>query len=173
MKKNIQKTDYFRDVLQNRVLVFTALFVTILCYGFAVTHQSIGVDDIARNFYLYSDGSWNMIRQGRLLHVLLNTVTRFVAFIPFFTEFVGASLFCLSALLFCGLFQTVCEGKLPVGALAAFAAIYLSCSINVEKFLYSLDVLPRRPLSAVAPCLYCMRDGLSAARGGRRFRQCF
>ena len=39
MKKNIQKTDYFRDVLQNRVLVFTALFVTILCYGFAVTHQ--------------------------------------------------------------------------------------------------------------------------------------
>ncbi len=141
MKKNIQKTDYFRDVLQNRVLVFTALFVTILCYGFAVTHQSIGVDDVARNFYLYSDGSWNMIRQGRLLHVLLNTVTRFVAFIPFFTEFVGASLFCLSALLFCGLFQTVCEGKLPVGALAAFAAIYLSCSINVEKFLYSLDVL--------------------------------
>ena len=107
MKKNIQKTDYFRDVLQNRVLVFTALFVTILCYGFAVTHQSIGVDDVARNFYLYSDGSWNMIRQGRLLHVLLNTVTRFVAFIPFFTEFVGASLFCLSALLFCGLFQTV------------------------------------------------------------------
>lgn len=84
MKKNIQKTDYFRDVLQNRVLVFTALFVTILCYGFAVTHQSIGVDDVARNFYLYSDGSWNMIRQGRLLHVLLNTVTRFVAFIPFF-----------------------------------------------------------------------------------------
>ena len=75
MKKNIQKTDYFRDVLQNRVLVFTALFVTILCYGFAVTHQSIGVDDVAQNFYLYSDGSWNMIRQGRLLHVLLNTVT--------------------------------------------------------------------------------------------------
>lgn len=132
---------YFRDLLQNRRLLFCAVFVTVLCYGFAITHYSIGVDDVARNYYFYSDGAGNMLHQGRLLHLLLNALTHAIDWIPFFTEFVGASLFCLSALLFCGLFQTVCDGKLSVASLAAFTAVYLSTSINVEKFLYHLDVI--------------------------------
>ena len=52
---------YYRDLLQNRRLLFCAVFVTILCYGFAITHYSIGVDDVARNYYFYSDGSGSML----------------------------------------------------------------------------------------------------------------
>ena len=87
MNSSTQEADCFRNLLRNRALVLSALFVTVLCFGFAITHQSIGVDDVARNFYLYNDNSWNMIRQGRLLHVLLNSLTGAIDFIPFFTEF--------------------------------------------------------------------------------------
>ena len=132
---------YYRDLLQNRRLLFCAVFVTILCYGFAITHYSIGVDDVASNYYFDSDGSGSMLNQGRLLHLLLNSLTHAIDWIPFFTEFVGASLYCLSALLFCGLFQTICDGQLSTPSLAAFTAVYLSASMNVEKFLFHLDVI--------------------------------
>lgn len=163
-----QKTNCggFSRLLHDRTLVLTALFVTVLCYGFAITHQSIGIDDVARNFYLYGDGSWNMIRQGRLLHVLLNLLTRCVDFIPFFTEYVGAFLFFLSSLLFCWLFQSVCAGKLSSIQLAAFAAVYLSSSVNVEKFLYSLDVI-----AAMTSYCFCALGLLYAYRfvGGQKW----
>ena len=166
MNSSTQEADYFRNLLRNRALVLSALFVTVLCFGFAITHQSIGVDDVARNFYLYNDSSWNMIRQGRLLHVLLNSLTGAIDFIPFFTEFVGASLYCLSALLFCTLLQTVCEGKLSTLALIAFTTVYLGNSINVEKFLYELDLL------TVMVSFCCCPLGLLCARrfvrGNRR-----
>ena len=141
MKQQNSTSSYFRDLLHNRTLLFCAVFVTVLCYGFAITHYSIGVDDVARNYYFSRTEAWNMIQQGRLLHLLLNAVTHSIDWIPFFTEFVGASFFCLSALLYCGLLQTVCEGKLSTTALVAFTAVYLSSSINVEKFLYHLDVI--------------------------------
>ena len=82
MNSSTQEADCFRNLLRNRALVLSALFVTVLCFGFAITHQSIGVDDVARNFYLYNDSSWNMIRQGRLLHVLLNSLTGAIALHP-------------------------------------------------------------------------------------------
>ncbi|MDY3225838.1 MAG: glucosyltransferase domain-containing protein [Candidatus Faecousia sp.] len=141
MNQTAPARDYFRDLLRNRALLFSAIFVTVLCYGFAITHFSIGIDDVARNYYFYGQESWNMIQQGRLLHLLLNGLTHAIDWIPFFTEFVGAALYCLSALLFCGLFQTVCEGKLSAISLIAFTVVYLSSSINVEKFLYHLDVI--------------------------------
>lgn len=141
MKQQNSTSSYFRALLHNRTLLFCAVFVTVLCYGFAITHYSIGVDDVARNYYFSRTEAWNMIQQGRLLHLLLNAVTHSIDWIPFFTEFVGASFFCLSALLYCGLLQTVCEGKLSTTALVAFTAVYLSSSINVEKFLYHLDVI--------------------------------
>lgn len=139
--KSDHRQRYFLDLLQNRRLLFCAIFVAILSYGFAITHYSIGVDDVARNYYFYGDNTGNMLHQGRLLHLLLNSLTHSIDWIPFFTEFVGASLFCLSALLFCGLFQTVCDGKLSLASLAAFSVVYLSTPINVEKFLYHLDVI--------------------------------
>ena len=158
MNPSTQEADCFRQLLRNRALVLSALFVTLLCFGFAITHQSIGIDDVARNYYFYSDSAGNMIRQGRLLHVLLNSLTGAIDFIPFFTEFLGASLYCLSALLFCTLLQTVCEGKLSTFALIAFTTVYLSNSINVEKFLYELDLL------AVMVSFCCCPLGLLYAR---------
>ena len=141
MNPTTRSRNYISEVFQNKILIFFAILVTALCFGFTITHFSIGVDDVARQHYLYSNGSGSMIQQGRLLHLVINGLTGIVDWIPFFTEFVGAGLFCVSALLFCSLLQTVCEGTLSTVALTAFVCVYISSSINVEKFLYHLDVI--------------------------------
>ena len=141
MNPTTRSRNYISEVFQNKVLIFFAILVTALCFGFTITHFSIGVDDVARQHYLYSTGSSSMIQQSRLLHHVINGLTGVVDWIPFFTEFVGAGLFCVSALLFCALLQTVCGGTLSTAALTAFVCVYISSSINVEKFLYHLDVI--------------------------------
>lgn len=130
-----------QDIFTNKWLMFFVVFVTVLCFGFTITNFSIGVDDPARNYYLYSNSVGNMIQQGRLMHVLINSLTRSVQFIPFFTDFVGASLYALSALMMCGLFQYVTGGKFGTAALSAFCTVYISSSIIVEKYIYHLDVI--------------------------------
>lgn len=139
-KRNYWKT-LTQDILQNRLLVFWVLLTTVLCFGFTITNFSIGVDDPARNYYFYSGSSGNMIQQGRLLHLVLNYLTRSIEFIPFFTDFVGAGLFALSALLYCALFQFVTDSKLSPTALIAFSCVYISNSIIAEKYIYHLDVI--------------------------------
>lgn len=132
---------FCNKILKNKWLIVAIIFVSVLCFGFTITNFSIGTDDPARNHYLYSTNEGSMIQQGRLLHVVLNMLTGAVAFIPFFNDFLGASLFALSALLFCALFQTIAKKDLPSGALISFATIYISYSIINEKFIYNLDVV--------------------------------
>lgn len=130
-----------QDIFANKTLVFLVILVTVLCFGFTVTNFSIGVDDPARDYYLYSNSVGTMIQQGRLMHVAFNYLTHTVRFIPFFTDFVGASLYALSALLFCALFQYVSDNRFGTAALAAFCTVYISNSVIAEKYIYHLDVI--------------------------------
>lgn len=139
---NLNFSSHFkRNILANRKLMISSLITAILCFGFTICNYSIGVDDPARNHYLYSTLPATMIQQGRILHVLVNFLTGTVDFIPFFNDFLGAGLFWLSSLLFCGLFQYVTDNKLsPLGCIS-FCCIYISYSIINEKFIYHLDVV--------------------------------
>lgn len=132
---------FYNKILKNKVLMYLSVFVTILCFGFTITHYSIGLDDPARLHYLFSTGWGNMIQQGRLLHVVFNGLTGIVEFIPFFNEFLGASLFWFSSLIFCGLFQLVSKNRFSTLSMCAFACTYISFPIITEKFIYSLDVV--------------------------------
>lgn len=129
------------DILKNRNLMILVLLVTVLCFGFTITNFSIGVDDPARVYYLYSSNYGNMIQQGRLLHVAVNQLTRSIQFIPFFTDFVGAALYAFSALLYCALFQYITNGKLSSFSLISFCCVYISSSVLAEKYIYHLDVI--------------------------------
>ena len=141
MKKRTYWNILAEDILQNRPLVFFTILTAILSFGFAVTHFSIGIDDMASAYYLSSSSLGNMVQQGRLLHVALNELTRSIEFIPVFMDFVGVLLFTASAFLYCALFQYVTDGKLTSAALTVFACVYLSSSILAEKFIYQLDVM--------------------------------
>ena len=129
------------DILQNKRLLFFTILTTVLCFGFTITNFSMGIDDCARNYYFYSNSPGSMIQQGRLLHVALNLLTRSIEFIPFFTDFVGAALFALSALLYCALYQYISGNRIPLAALLSFSCVYISYPITVEKYIYNLDVI--------------------------------
>ena len=135
------KEIFVKDILKNKALMFSTIIITILAFGFTVTNYSMGVDDPAAGYYLDGSGWGSMIQQGRLLHVIFDKLTGAVEFIPFFNDFVGATLFMLSALMFCGLFLYVSEGKFSTVSLIIFNGIYLSFSIVNEKFIYNLDVI--------------------------------
>ena len=140
MKESIGSFLY-KELKENKVLVFCAVLTTVLSFGFAVCNYSIGVDDTARNHYLYSTLPGSMIQQGRLLHVLVNLLFGTVDFIPFYNDILGAGLFCLSALLFCVLFRYVTDRKISILSCTVFCCVYISYSITNEKFIYQLDVV--------------------------------
>lgn len=142
MKKRSYWTVLNENILTSKKLVLCVLFTAILCFGFPITNFSIGVDDSAGNYYLYGSAQGTMIQQGRLLHVLLSRLTGAIEFLPFFTDFCGAVLFSASALLYCGFFLYMTDGKLSNASLISFACLYISNSILVEKFIYHLDVIP-------------------------------
>ena len=140
IQKNYWKT-LTEEVFQKKLLMVFVLLTTALCFGFTITNYSIGVDDIAREYYLYSNKIGNMIQQGRILHVVFNWLTGTVDFIPYFNDFVGAVLYALSALLYCALFQYITDRKLSQASLICFACVYISSSILAEKYIYNLDVV--------------------------------
>lgn len=140
MKRNYW-TILKEDILQDKQLMFAVLFTTVLCFGFTITNFSIGVDDPARNYYLYSANVGSMIQQGRLMHVLFNRLTKSIQFIPFFTDFSGAVIYAFSALCFCAFFQFVTNTKLQKFSLIAFSCVYISSSVIAEKYIYHLDVI--------------------------------
>lgn len=129
------------QILSNKIIVIATVLSAILCYGFAVTNFSVGVDDPAAWHYLHSQKLGSMIQQGRLAHVVLEALTGHLVFQPFFNEFIAVVLFVLSAWVLCGVFQYVTHNAFSAGALASFCAVYLSYSIVNEKFIYNLDVI--------------------------------
>lgn len=139
-KKNYWNT-LAEDVFSKKLLLFFVILITAACFGFTITNYSIGIDDIASDYYLHTNKIGNMIQQGRLLHVVFNLLTNTVDFIPYFNDFVGAVLYALSALLYCGLFQYITGGKFSTAALTAFCGIYISSSVIAEKYIYNLDVV--------------------------------
>ncbi len=148
--------EHFKKLLSNRIFCFSILFVTVLCFGFTITNYSIGIDDPCANHYLYSDEWGSMIQQGRLIHVLYNAVTHSLEFLPFFNDFLGVSLYALSAILFSALFSYITQSKLSVQCLSIFCCVYISCPIIAEKFIYNLDVIvTMMSYCAVALSLLC------------------
>lgn len=131
----------YKNFHEKKRLIFFTIVTTVLCFGFTMTNYSIGVDDPARNYYFFSKNIGNMIQQGRLLHLLVNKVTHCVQFIPFFTDFIGAALFALSALLYGTFFQCISKKEISLSGICTFCCVYISNSIIAEKYIYQLDVI--------------------------------
>lgn len=133
--------DYLRKLLSHKAFCIAILFTTVLCFGFTITNHSIGVDDPCASHYLYSNEWGSMIQQGRLIHLLYNSITHSLDFLPFFNDFLGASLYALSAILLSAFFSYITQNKLSVHCLSIFSCVYISCPIIAEKFIYNLDVI--------------------------------
>lgn len=161
MITNDFKELFKKTILNNKSLIWCSILFTIMAYGFTITNFSIGVDDFASNHYLHTNGWGNMIQQGRLAHVLFEQLFGIITFVPFLNDFIGAALFWISSLLFCGFFQYITNASLSNGSLIVFTGLYLTFSIVNEKFIYNLDVIVTMlSYVAIAYALLCSYEAI-------------
>ena len=104
------------------------------CYGYAITHEAIGIDDTMVEVYL-QDGL--EVLHGRWVLYLLNKVFYMAEFMPYITDFAQMLLLIVAAVMFCVLLKRLL-GRRIEGNLAyiAFACTFVSCPFISELNFY-------------------------------------
>lgn len=130
MKKIIQEACwFFRQKQYTIALSLTAA----CCYGYAVTHASIGIDDTAIGLYL---DQGLLVVMGRWTVFLLNKVFRVSPFAPYMLELVGVLLFMAAVTLFCVFLRRIFGERAGIWGYTAFACVFLSNPIISEVYVY-------------------------------------
>ena len=101
MKKLWGEMNYF---LRHKLFVIVTAIASVFSYGFAITHESIGVDDTIVGLYL-EDGL--EVVMGRWTVFLINKVFHVSEFTPFITELAGLLLLLTASVLFCVLLRRI------------------------------------------------------------------
>ena len=104
------------------------------CYGYAITHEAIGVDDTMVDVYL-QDGL--VAVHGRWTMYLVNKVFHIGEFMPYITDFAGMLLLIMAAILFCVLFKRMLGTSISGNTgYIAFACTFVSCPFISEVNVY-------------------------------------
>ena len=121
-------------IKENRLLIFLLALVTLLCYGFTVTHYAIGVDNTYGSFY-YNQGG--LIAQGRLTLSLIDKLIMPLDGTPFWSNLMGTIILYIAVLTWCGYLFIVSKEKLPKPALIIFGTVMISYPMINETFIYN------------------------------------
>lgn len=156
MKRTIQDILHF---FQNKCYCALLLLTALLSYGFAVTHYSIGMDDTAIPLY-FEEGLAPFV--GRWTLFVINKVFPIGDFAPWMTELLSVLILMLSATLWCLLWKRVCEPqvKLPAWVYAIIAAVFISCPLISEVFVFYLHNGVCLGYGGVALALFFLLDSL-------------
>lgn len=115
-------------------LFMAAVLLTAACnYGFAITHESIGLDDTLIKLYLDEGLDAYM---GRWTLYLVNKLFRIGNFIPFITEMGGAILLIIGVILFCVLFRRIFGDSVGILGYTVFACVFISYPFISEMWIY-------------------------------------
>lgn len=123
-------TKYF---LKNKAFIVAIILVTILSFGFTITHPSVGMDDTAFDRY-YQDKE--MLAIGRWGSYLVYQILNITEFIPFWIDFIASSIIMLTAVLWCVFLKKNLKEKLSNTAYIIFATIFISFPIINEIFIF-------------------------------------
>ncbi len=119
--------------LRQKLFMAAVLLTAAGSYGFAVTHESIGVDDTLVKLYLDQGLEAYM---GRWTLYLINKLFRIDSFIPFLTEMGGAFLLLTGVILFCVLFRRIFGSDVGILGYTAFACVFISYPFISEVWVY-------------------------------------
>ena len=128
-----QLRDDISYFLRQKLFVVLLCITTVGCYGFAITHEGIGVDDTMVDIYI-RDGM--EVVMGRWTMYLVNKVFYFGEYMPFITEFAGALLLFVAAVLYCVLLKRIFRDKIGMMGYIAFACAFVSCPFISEVNIY-------------------------------------
>lgn len=124
-------TKYF---LKNKVFIVAIILVTILSFGFTITHPSVGMDETAFGRY-YQDNE--MLESGRWGSYLIYRGLNIIEFTPFWIDFLVTCIIVITAVLWCVFLKKNLGEKLSLGAYIIFATIFISFPLINECYIFS------------------------------------
>ena len=124
-------TKYF---LKNKLFIVTIILVTILSFGFTITNPSVGMDETAFDRYYQNK---EMLESGRWGSYLLYSGLGIIEFIPFWIDFLVATIIAFIAVMWCIFLKKNLQEKLSIGAYLVFATIFISFPIINESYIFS------------------------------------
>ncbi len=104
-------------------------------YGFKISHVTIGIDDTCTALY-FEDGLAPAV--GRWALFLINKIFHLSQFTPWLTDLAGVIFLVFSATLWSVILWRIFGKEVPKFGYAVFAAIFLSCPLISEVFVYYL-----------------------------------
>lgn len=119
--------------LRQKFFVVIVSISAACSYGFAITHESIGVDDTIADLYL-NDGLEAFM--GRWTVYLVNKLFRIGGFTPFITELGGVLLLLTAVVLFCVLIRRIFGDRIGILGYTAFACTFISFPFISEVWVY-------------------------------------
>lgn len=146
---------------QGKLYWIFVTIVAVLCYGFALTHSSVGVDDEVYSFYY--EGGW-MFQQGRWSGPLLNLFLNWAEYLPFWREFLGMLLLITGATLFVFVFDQASGGRIKCWTAAAFAGTLISFPLISNLFIFSNACVCGINMIAAAMACLCLEQAIESPR---------
>ncbi len=161
MRKLYEEALFF---LRQKVFVILVALTAVGSYGFAITHESIGVDDTMVGLYL-EDGLEAFM--GRWTVYLVNKLFHMGEFTPFITELAGCLLLLAAVVLYCVLLRRILGEQVGIGGYTAFACAFVSCPFISEVWIYYFHDGVDIGYVFIALALLFFLDGLEAAGRGK------
>ncbi len=127
-------SDYLRKNTAKALLVVIAM---VLAYGFYCTSYTINVDDVFDSF-------WNggrLIAAGRFTGYLIQAVTGFMTYSPFFTVFLALCLYYIAGLTMAVVINNSSNGRLSSNALFVFWIMFVTYPLISEQIVYPIIIL--------------------------------
>lgn len=122
---------------RNKVKAALVLLAMVLAYGFYVTSYTLNVDDVFTSF-------WNggrLIAAGRFTGYLVQLLTGFMTYSPFFTMFLALCVFYFAGLTMACVVNLNAESKLSDNAVFVFWIVFVTYPMISEQMVYPIILL--------------------------------
>ena len=124
---------FWQDIGRQKSYWMPLLFLSILSYAYSVTHETLSIDDLRRDFYLGSQAEKLAGRWGMILWTRLAASGRHAAFID---KYFSAVFMVLAAVCFAALLHRI--GKSKPWAYTVFSCAFVSYPLINEIWEYTV-----------------------------------
>lgn len=108
IKEYLEET---KNILKNKKIIITILLVTILSFGFTITHESVGPDDLCFDRYFKDT---YILTQGRWVTFILYNVLHITSFSPFWMELLTTIVLFFTAITVCAFMKKQFKDEISV-----------------------------------------------------------
>ena len=127
--------------------------VFILCFGFLLTNQSIGIDD--ENFKFYFD-NYGIVASGRYGYILLMKILNSYEYLPVWRDVIALIVLLIGVVITSGLFKYLSNDKISEIAITVFSCIVVSYPLLAKMFAYiSINIEVALILLLAGFALFC------------------